>query len=398
MRHGINIERVRDDTPGCTEVIHLNNAGAGLMPRPVLEATVGMLELEARIGGYEAAAAWDDRLERAYDAIVALINAASRDEIAVVENATRAFDMAFYSIDFKPGDKILTSVSEYASNVISYLQVARKTGAEVVVVPNDEHGQMSIAALGSMLDDSVRLVSVSHIPTNGGLVQPVAEIGALVEESRALFLVDACQSVGQVPVDVRGMHIDMLSATSRKYLRGPRGVGFLYVREDLIEELEPPFLDLHAAIWVAPDRYEIRADARRFENWETNFAGKVGMGVAIDYALDVGIEPASRRIAELASVLRTRIEEIPGGRTHDLGDVKGGIVTFTVEGLDPRDIQTGLRRERINVNTSGVTSTRFDMTQRGLDMMVRASVHYYNTEDEIGRAVDIVRSMQRRTT
>jgi cysteine desulfurase / selenocysteine lyase len=394
MEYGIDIARVRADTPGCTEVVHLNNAGAGLMPRPVLEATVGLLELEARIGGYEAADAWHDKLEHTYDAAATLINAKSRDEIAIIENATRAWDMAFYSVDFKPGDRILTSMGEYASNVISYLQIARKTGAEIQVVPNDDHGQMSVAALQTMLDDRVKLVSLSHIPTNGGLVQPVEEVGELVKDTKALYLVDACQSVGQVPVDVQRMHIDMLSATSRKYLRGPRGVGFLYVRQDLIEALEPPFLDLHAATWVDADRYEIRSDARRFENWETNFAGKVGLGVAIDYALEVGIEPASRRIRDLAAAFRERIEEIPGGKTHDLGAVKAGIVTFTVDGLEPPDIVRALKQERINVDTSTVRSTRFDMTQRGLNEIVRASVHYYNTLDEVDRAVGVIRALQ----
>ena len=389
----LDITRLREDTPGCTHVTHLNNAGAGLMPRPVLEETKGMLDLEATIGGYEAAAAWGDKLEHTYDAIAKLINAEHREEIAVIENATRAFDMAFYSIDFKPGDKILTSVSEYASNVISYLQVCKRTGAELVVVHNDEHGQMSIEALKTMMDEDVRLISLSHIPTNGGLVQPVQEIGEVARQADVLYMVDACQSVGQVPVDVQEIGCDFLAATSRKYLRGPRGSGFLYVNKSVIADLEPVLLDLHAATWVAPDRYEIREDARRFENWETNFAGKVGLGVACDYAMEVGIEAGSERLRTLAATLRSEIESLPGGKTHDLGLVKGGIVTFTVEGLDPDEIVAAWAREKINANTSGTRSTRFDMEQRGLEKMVRASVHYYNTEDEIEKAVGIIDGM-----
>ncbi len=389
----LDITRLREDTPGCTHVTHLNNAGAGLMPRPVLEETKGMLDLEATIGGYEAAAAWGDKLEHTYDAIAKLINAEHREEIAVIENATRAFDMAFYSIDFKPGDKILTSVSEYASNVISYLQVCKRTGAELVVVHNDEHGQMSIEALKTMMDEDVRLISLSHIPTNGGLVQPVQEIGEVARQADVLYMVDACQSVGQVPVDVQEIGCDFLAATSRKYLRGPRGSGFLYVNKSVIADLEPVLLDLHAATWVAPDRYEIREDARRFENWETNFAGKVGLGVACDYAMEVGIEAGSERLRTLAATLRSEIESLPGGKTHDLGLVKGGIVTFTVEGLDPDEIVAAWAEEKINANTSGTRSTRFDMEQRGLEKMVRASVHYYNTEDEIEKAVGIIDGM-----
>ncbi len=389
----LDIKKLRDETPGCANVTHLNNAGAGLMPQPVLEATKGMLDLEANIGGYEAAAEWGDKLEHTYDAIANLINADHREEIAIIENATRAFDMAFYSLPFEPGDKILTSVTEYASNVISYLHVCQKTGAELVVVPNDQHGQMSVDALETMLDDKVKLISLSHIPTNGGLVQPVAEIGRIAREAGVLYMVDACQSVGQVPVDVQEIGCDFLAATSRKYLRGPRGTGFLYVNKEVIPALDPVMLDLHAATWVAPDRYEIRNDARRFENWETNFAGKVGLGVACDYAMDIGIEAGSERLRELAATLRSEIESIPGGKTHDLGLVKGGIVTFTVDGLDPDDIVAAWAKEKINANTSSVRSTRFDMEQRGIEKMVRASVHYYNTEEEIEKAMGIVKNL-----
>ncbi|MDI3341563.1 MAG: aminotransferase class V-fold PLP-dependent enzyme [Sphaerobacter sp.] len=388
------VQRAREDTPGCREVIHFNNAGAALMPRPVIEATIGHLELESRIGGYEAADAAAEQIEGTYAAIARLIGAAP-DEIAVVENATRAWDMAFYSIPFRPGDRILTSMAEYASNVISFLQMARRVGVRVEVVPNDEHGQLSVAALRELIDDRVRVIAVSHIPTNGGLIQPVEEIGQVARAAGALFLVDACQSVGQVPIDVRAMGCDLLSATSRKYLRGPRGVGFLYVRRELIEQLEPAFLDLHAARWVAPDRYEIRGDARRFETWEANIAGKLGMGVAANYAMAMGVEAGSARLRALAEMLRERIRAIPGGQVHDLGVNRGGIVSFTVDGVDPDAIKRRLAAERINVTTSTVFSTRYDMTARGLERVVRASVHYYNTEAEIDRLVEIVGAMAR---
>jgi len=386
------VRRLREDAPGCREVIHFNNAGAALMPRPVIDATIDHLTLESRIGGYEAADAAEEFIEGTYDAVARLIGA-RRDEIAIVENATRAWDMAFYSIPFKPGDRILTSMAEYASNVISFLQVARRSGVTVEVVPNDEHGQMSVAALREMMDDRVRLIAVSHIPTNGGLIQPVAEIGKVAREAGAFFLVDACQSVGQVPIDVRAIGCDMLSATSRKYLRGPRGVGFLYVRREIVEQVEPVFLDLHAATWVAPDRYEIRGDARRFENWESNVAGKIGLGVAASYAMAVRVEAGSARLRSLAEMLRQRICEIPGGAVHDLGVERGGIVSFTLEGVDPEAIKQRLAAERINVTVSTVASTRYDMMARGLERVVRASPHYYNTEEEVDRLVEVVASM-----
>lgn len=389
-----DIDRARNDTPGCSNVLHFNNAGSSLPPRQVVEAQVEYLQLEAMTGGYEAAAAAQDKIECVYDAAATLINAAP-DEIAIIENATRAWDMAFYSIDFKPGDRILTSMAEYASNFIPYLQMARQRDVKVDVVPNDEHGQLSVEALQEMLDERVKLVSITHVPTNGGLVNPAAAIGDAVRQSDALYLIDACQSVGQLPVDVERIGCHMLSTTGRKYLRGPRGTGFLYVKRDIIPQLEPPFLDLHAATWVDRDRYEIRADARRFENWETNYAGKIGLGVAIDYAMEFGVESTWLRLQSLAERLRSRLNEIDSVTVRDLGEVRGGIVTFTVDGVDHDVVKRKLAESRMNVTVSGPASTLLDMQDRGIDSLVRASVHYYNTDDEIERFVSRIDEISR---
>jgi len=379
-----DLERARQETPGCANVLHLNNAGASLMPRSVLDATIAHLQLEASIGGYEAAAQAHNTLGHAYDAAAALLNC-SRDEIAFVENATRAWDMAFYSIPFKPGDRILTAMSEYASNYIAYIQVAQKTGALIEPVPDDEHGQLSLDALRKMIDERVKLIAITHVPTSGGLVNPAAEIGKIAREAGILYLLDACQSVGQMPIDVERIGCDMLSATGRKYLRGPRGTGFLYVRHTVLDQLEPPFLDLHAADWTAPDRYEMRPDARRFENWETNYAGKIGLATAIDYAMQWGLENTWRRIKALAYQLRTQLSPLPGVIVRDRGIIQGGIVTFTVEGVDPTEIARKMADQHINVSVSVHNSTLLDMQARGLETMIRASVHYYNSEEEIER-------------
>jgi selenocysteine lyase/cysteine desulfurase len=382
------VERLRAETPGCRRVAHFNHAGASLMPAVVLDAVVGHVRREAAIGGYEAADEAEERLEGVYDASARLIGAV-REEIAVVENATRGWDMAFYAVPFRSGDRILTSMAEYASNVIAFLQVAER-GVAVEVVPNDEHGQIDVEALARMLDDRVRVVAVSHMPTNGGLVQPAAAVGRVVRGSGVIYLLDACQTVGQMPIDVEEIGCDVLSATSRKFLRGPRGMGFLYVRRGLIDGLVPPFLDDHAATWTARNRYELRSDARRFENWEYNVAGKVGMGAAIDYALDLGLDAIWERIAERAAKLRSRLSDTPRARVRDLGEVKGGIVTFTVEGVAAEDVARALKARSINVVTSSVFSTRYDMEARGLDDVVRASVHYLTTDEEIERLVAVV--------
>lgn len=378
----IDVARARADTPGSERAAHLNCAGAALPPRPVVDAVTEHLRLEAELGGYEAAERAAGRVERVYEAAAALLNCAP-EEIAFVENATRAWDMAFYSLRFGPGDRILTSMAEYASNYVAFLQVARRTAARIEAVPNDETGQLSVDALERMLDERVKLVAITHIPTNGGLVNPAAAIGALTSAAGVPFLLDACQSAGQLPLDVAELRCDLLSLTGRKYLRGPRGTGLLYARRELAERLEPPFVDLRAAPWVAGDRYELAPGARRFEGWEAPIAGKIGLGAAIDYALGWGVDAIWARVRHLADVLRARLAEIPGIVVRDVGRERCGIVSFTVDGEAPRAVRARLAADGIHVWFSETPSTRLDMEARGLDAVVRASVHYYNTEEEV---------------
>ncbi|HKX27550.1 MAG TPA: aminotransferase class V-fold PLP-dependent enzyme [Blastocatellia bacterium] len=388
----MDINQIRRDTPGCAGVKHFNNAGSSLPPSIVLDSVLAYLRREAEIGGYEAAEEQRARIEETYSEIAALINA-SAPEIAVIENATRAWDMAFYAIPFRPGDRILTATAEYASNYIAYLQIARKTGAVVEVVPDDEHGQLSIEALRQMIDERAKLISITHVPTNGGLVNPAAEIGRIANQAGILYLLDACQSVGQMPIDVKAIGCHLLSATGRKYLRGPRGTGFLYVDQRRLGMLEPPFLDFHSATWTSRDEYVIRDDARRFENWETNYATKIGLGEAVRYARRLGLEAIWSRIQQLGDSLRRQLQADPRVTIHDKGATKGGIVTFSVEGLEARAVLQELRRHAINVWYSVVASTRLDMESRGLSEIVRASVHYYNTDQEIDELCDRVAAL-----
>ena len=393
----IDLARARGDTPGAAEVLHFNNAGAALMPTPVLEAQLRHLQQEAAIGGYEAADAADDRREAVYESIARLINA-ERQEIALVENATVAWDLAFYAIPFKPGDRILTARAEYASNYIAFLQVARRSGAVIEVVPSDDSGALDVGALERMLDGRVRLIAITHVPTNSGLVNPAAEVGRVARRHGILYLLDACQSVGQMPIDVAVIGCDMLSATGRKYLRGPRGCGFLYVRRGVLDQLEPPFLDLQAATWVAPDRYELRPDARRFENWESNIAAQLGLGAAVDYALGWGLAAIEARVVALAEDLRERLRAIPGVTVTDLGRKRCGIVTFTVADRAADDIVAALHQRKVNTVSSSPRSTLLDATARKLPPVVRASVHYYNGEDEVARFAGVLAELAGRAT
>ncbi|MEO8557720.1 MAG: aminotransferase class V-fold PLP-dependent enzyme [Rhodospirillales bacterium] len=379
-----DIAKLRAGTPGCRHVLHLNNAGAALPTARTLQVVQDHLVLEAEIGGYEA----HDRnlagMEHFYDAVARLLNC-SAEEVAFIENATRAWDMAFYSLKFSADDRILTSVAEYASNFIAFLQIARKTGAVIEVVPDDVHGQIDVAALERMIDARAKLIAITHVPSQGGLVQPAGAVGKIAKAAGVPFLLDACQSAGQIPLDVNALGCDMLSGTRRKYLRGPRGTGFLYVRKALLDKLEPPFLDLHAAEWTGLRDFKMRADARRFENWECFYAGKLGLGVAIDQYLTLGQQAASQRIFALAAELRSGLAAVPGVTVQDRGIERCGIVTFTKNGITPLAMRDALRAQRINTSVSPGNYARRDLGPRGLESVLRASIHYYNSEDEIER-------------
>jgi len=382
----LDIVRLRRETAGCEDFIHFDNAGAALMPDAVYTTVIDHLARERHRGGYRAAEDAGADVQRVYASAARLLDCRA-DEIAIVENATRAWDMAFYAIPFSEGDRILTARSEYCSNYIAMTQVCQRTGARLEVIPDDDSGQVSIEALERALDRSVKLIALTHVPMTSGLVNPAAAVGRVARAAGIPFLLDACQSVCQLPVSVRDIGCDMLAATSRKYLRGPRGVGLLYVRRELAERLEPPFIDYQAIDserWKAPGPYVLRDGARRFENWETNYAGKLGLGSAIDYALALDLEQTYPVGQGLGAELRSRLEEIQGVRIHDRGNELCGIVSFTMEGRGPNDIARALASRSINVSALGALGTPLDLPERGLaDGIVRASVHYYNTMDEV---------------
>ncbi len=378
------IDRVRADTPAVRDVLHFNNAGSALPPTIVVDTVVDYLRREAEIGGYEAAAEAAETLAATYSSLAALVGGRA-DQIAVIENATRAWDMAVYGFPFKQGDRVITARSEYGSNLLAFLQLKKRFGIEIVLVEDDADGQIDLDALEVELERGAAMMSLSHIATSGGLINPAAEVGRRCREHDVFFVLDACQSLGQVPLDVAELHCDVLSTTGRKYLRGPRGTGFLWVGDKAMEILEPPLIDQHAAVFISDDEYELLPDAKRFENWERYFAGQLGLGAAADYLLDLGVEATTARLWELGAEVRARLDVMPGVTVHDKGLNRGGIVTFTVENMTATEVKASLSADRINTSVSVASTSRYDLGDRGLDEVVRASVHYYNTLEEVSR-------------
>ncbi|WP_405835846.1 aminotransferase class V-fold PLP-dependent enzyme [Streptomyces sp. NBC_01518] len=390
----MDIDALRQDTPGTANRVHLNNAGAGLLSRRTLRAMTSHLELEAAIGGYEAAGQERDRIDATHADIARLVGGQA-DEIALFDNSTHAWNAAFYSMTFKPGDRILTGRDEYGSSVLAYLQTARRHGAEVVVVPDDEYGQLDTAALADLIDERTKLVGVTHIPTSGALVNPAAEIGRITRAAGVPFLLDATQSVGQFPVDVAEIGCDLLTATGRKFLRGPRGTGFLWVRPEALEYLDPYVTEIEAATWDGERGFTWHDGARRFETWEVSYSNVLGLSEAVQQALELGMDEIGRRAVALGAYLRDRLDALPGVTTYDLGRDRCAIVTAKVDAVPTADVAAALAKQGINVSTTVAEHSQFDTENRGVHPLVRLSPHYYNTEAELDQAVEAVAELAR---
>jgi len=364
------------------------------MPAPVVDAIKDHIDLEARIGGYEAADARADQIRDAYLSVGALVGAPAA-KIAVTENATAAFIQALSSIPFQRGDTLVTTRNDYISNQIMYLSLESRLGVEVIRAPDSEDGGVDVAALAGLVHRKrPRLVAVTHIPTNSGLVQDVAAVGRICREQDTLFLLDACQSVGQMPLEVAELECDFLSATGRKFLRGPRGVGFLYVSDRALElGVEPLFPDMRGADWITADLYQPAPDARRFENWEFAYALLLGQGTAASYALQVGLEAIRDRAWHLADELRRRLSERPGVRVLDRGRIRCAIVTFSVEGRDVRKLSAKLESRGVNHTLSLREYAVIDFEEKGVAEAIRLSPHYYNTLNEIETAVSYIEEL-----
>jgi selenocysteine lyase/cysteine desulfurase len=374
--------------------VHLNNAGAGLMPRSVLETITAHLNCEAMVGGYESSDEAEGAVRAAYSNIAELLGAQPHN-IAVVENATVAFFQALSAFDFRPGDVIVTTRNDYISNQLAYLSLAKRQGIEVRRAENLPSGEVDPQSVRELLrDPRVKLLAVTWVPTNSGLMQPVEALGEVAEAAAVPYLVDACQAVGQIPINVSRLRCDFLSATARKFLRGPRGIGFLYVSDRALQRGDYPlYIDMRGANWVTADGFELAPDARRFENWEFAYALLLGLGEASRYALCVGIHRAGGRARELAATVRTRLSALPGYRLLDRGKDLAAIVTVAVLGWDTIALVDALRGRGINTSASLGAYAIIDMAEKSASSALRISPHYYNTESELDTLIEALKSL-----
>lgn len=387
----IDIAKVRDDTAGCEDVLHFNNAGSSLPPRQVVDAMVEYLRTEEVMGGYEIAAARATDLNVVYDASARYLNC-EPSEIAFTTSAGDGWWRAFSSVPLGAGDRVLVGHSEYQANAFGWLQ-ARERGAVVDVVPNDLAGDFDVEAFESMLDERVKLVSLTMVAMTNGAIHPAAEVGRVLKSSSsdAIYLLDACQAAGQLPLDVDELGCDFLNYTGRKFMRGPRGTGVLFARGDVHAKLgQTGFIDGRSAVWTSVDTYEYVPGAKRFEFGEYGYGGKVGLGVATNYMLDLGIEAIAARVASLSSLLRFDLSAIPKVAVLDTGTNKCGIVTFDVDEMSALDVSAALSAKGINVSAPGVMLAQLELGPRSIDAVVRAGVHYFNTEEEVARFCEAI--------
>lgn len=388
----LEIDRIRCDTPSCSQLIHFNNAGCALSPQVVTDATIKHLMLEQEIGGYEAAVNASKDILEFYSNFAVLLNCSSQD-IAFVENASRAWQVALYSIPWQQGDEIVTVENEYVSNFLGLLHLQHQKGVKITLAPCGGDGLVDLEKLEQAITPKTKLIALTHIASQRGDIQPAAAVGKLAKSYGVLYLLDACQSAGQAILDVNSLGCDFLCGTGRKYLRGPRGTGFLYASASARQLTEPVFVDNHSALWQRPNSYSIQESALRFETWERNIAGKIGLAKAVSYALEIGLDNIEKRVQCLGGELARKLVSVPNLTVFEQSSYRSGIVTFQKKGHEASDLANQLRDALINTSVSKSVNAQLDLAKNNIGDINRASVHYYNTSAEIERFVEIVDSL-----
>ena len=382
MLKTLDIEKIRSETPGCSQKIHFNNAGSSLSPQSVTDAVISYLRREQEVGGYEAAEEAKYLLHNFYVEFAELLNC-DESEIAFIENSTRAWELAVHSINWTDGDQIITAENEYGSNYLGLLHIAKQKKVDLITVPCDEIGVVSLNQLEKSITSKTKLIALTHIASQRGDIQPAPDVGAIAKKNKVLFLLDACQSVGQINLDTEELNCDFLCGSGRKYLRGPRGTGFLFVKNKILQSLEPIFLDLHSASWRDSKSYEFINTAKMFECYERNVAAMIGLSTAVQYLSKLGINAIEERISHLSSVLIAGLSELQGIRVLEKSHHRSGIITFTKDNIDAKILRNELQKRNINVSVCKQQNAQLDLGVELTGDVTRVSLHYYNTQQEV---------------
>jgi cysteine desulfurase / selenocysteine lyase len=387
-----DISKVRAETPGLPGRIHLDNCGSSLVPRAVVDAQMAHLSLEVEVGGYVAQEQQSVPLAKVYDGLARLLGGKPTD-FALVGSAVDGWTKAFYSVPLKAGDNIVTAYNEYCSNYVAYLQRAKRDGIEIRVARPDEDGKLDLDHLEGLIDKRTRLISLTHVPSSSGQIAPAEDVGKIAQAHNILYLLDACQSVGQMSVNFEDIGCDMATGTGRKFLRGPRGIGFLYINEKARRQIDLVVLTNQAATWTTDNSYQLRSDAGVFEAWERSCINQLGFGAAIDYLLGLGIAKTAMRTLSLTAHLRTGLANIPGVIPTCQKDATAAIVTFNKQGWTAAAIKAAMEEQGIATQVASVVHTRLDLGARGIDTTARISPHYYNTVEELDRFLNVLESL-----
>ncbi len=386
-----NIHQIRQETPASQHLIHFNNAGASLNPQPVIQKIKDYLDEEAQVGGYELARIRANDIHTFYTETARLLNAEVRN-IAFATSCTEAYSKALASIPFKKGDIILTSDDDYASNQLCFLSLQTRVGVKILRAKNLANGDIDVADIEHIIKTQhPSVVAITHIPTSSGKVQPVAAIGQLCRQHDIWYLVDACQSIGQMPVDVQAIGCDFLTATGRKFLRAPRGTGFLYVSDKALDAgLAPLFFDNHSATWTGANEYEVQASAQRFELYERSIANMLGITEAVRYANALGLDNIYAYNQDLIQYFRKKMINTEGVKLYDEGSHLCNILTFRIKDLSLETIQKALNNAKVNYSVVLKKMAQIDFAHKGIDWALRFSPHYYNTKEEVDKAVEVI--------
>ena len=390
-----DVNKIREDFPllkrrredNGKPFIYLDNAATSLKPIQVIEAVTNYYEKHcANIhrGVHTLSQEASQLYEEAHDKVARFIGAKSREEIVFVKNTTEAINYVAYGLDWKPGDEVITTVMEHHSNIVPWQLIRDRFGVKIKFLDLKDKWYLDLEQLEGLITEKTKLITVVHVSNVIGTINPVEEICKIAHEHEVPVLIDGAQSVPHLPVDVKKIKCDLLVFSAHKML-GPTGVGALYIKEGLGEEMCPTFGGGDMIRRVTLEKSEWNVMPWKFEAGTPNIAGGIGFGAAVEYLEKLGMEWVRSHEKELTKYLLERLYEIPKVTVYGPEDVekRGGVVAFTVEGLDSHELAMYLDELENIAIRSGVHCAEPLHIKLGIPSSARASVYVYNAKEEV---------------